>query len=592
MSETIVLIFEGARTEPRILSSILRVFFANNPSRIVHATYDTDLYDLYDEVRSDEALDIIELLRERNERNGERLEGLDIDDISQIFLFFDYDGHATKATDEKIEEMVSFFDNETEEGKLYVSYPMVESLKDFGDTHSNETNFVEAKRPIGYKKLVGDRTKYHDYRKLDRPIWNYMAYARNILEKLPYENMTPDDGLLTGSAKRGDVLAQKGEVYAVYLPDASQGGILNMVGATGVFKVQWYNPRTGNIEGQDQTVNGGGAVDLGAAPKENVEDWVVLLTKNGIENGGWENNPIPEEEGEGGNEGEGNGGGNGGAGGGGGNGRCEVGETEFAFEPMLKVRGDGCAPTRRRPEDPRTITVPEAGDYKISAYVHRGTPGQIQTNESYSIKAGGVKGNVLPDDPDPNAVTKRLEKTGVFPLKAGENTVTMLTGSSCPPDKHINSVEIEYYCVKPLGQALKTLTFDTAGTKKFPEKFSPPWNIFSQAKESLVRVTSFDRSLSFFLGNVHPSHVVWHKAYISLGGGAWREIMLTGENVLSGDSRYLSGEAITNVSLSVDDLGRGNSIASYQCSYINNQWKCGCNEKGECSMWTLQKFEK
>ncbi len=188
MSETIVLIFEGARTEPRILSSILRVFFANNPNRIVHAPYDTDLYDLYDEVRSDEALDIIELLRERNERNGERLEGLDIDDISQIFLFFDYDGHATKATDEKIEEMVSFFDNETEEGKLYVSYPMVESLKDFGDTHSNETNFVEAKRPIGYKKLVGDRTKYHDYRKLDRPIWNYIT-----IENLKKANLIVND---------------------------------------------------------------------------------------------------------------------------------------------------------------------------------------------------------------------------------------------------------------------------------------------------------------------------------------------------------------------------------------------------------------
>ena len=61
------------------------------------------------------------------------------DDFSQIYLFFDYDGHATEADDDQIEELLKLFDNETENGKLYISYPMIEaichfrSLKEFKD---------------------------------------------------------------------------------------------------------------------------------------------------------------------------------------------------------------------------------------------------------------------------------------------------------------------------------------------------------------------------------------------------------------------------------------------------------------------------
>lgn len=51
------------------------------------------------------------------------------DEISEIYLFFDHDGHSHLANREKLENMLQYFNNETENGKLYVSYPMVESLK-------------------------------------------------------------------------------------------------------------------------------------------------------------------------------------------------------------------------------------------------------------------------------------------------------------------------------------------------------------------------------------------------------------------------------------------------------------------------------
>ena len=62
-------------------------------------------------------------------------ERFDREDFSEGYLFFDYDGHQKNLSkyDEKdaLEQMLMSFDNETENGKLYISYPMVEALRDF-----------------------------------------------------------------------------------------------------------------------------------------------------------------------------------------------------------------------------------------------------------------------------------------------------------------------------------------------------------------------------------------------------------------------------------------------------------------------------
>lgn len=61
--------------------------------------------------------------------------GLSREDFSEVYLFFDYDAHQTnlgKAVNEDvIRQMLESFDNETENGKLYISYPMVEALRDY-----------------------------------------------------------------------------------------------------------------------------------------------------------------------------------------------------------------------------------------------------------------------------------------------------------------------------------------------------------------------------------------------------------------------------------------------------------------------------
>lgn len=71
-------------------------------------------------------------------------------------MFFDYDGHATNANDNKIKELLTLFNEETEKGKLYISYPMVEALKHYSGENEFKLLKVSAKENIHYKKQVSD----------------------------------------------------------------------------------------------------------------------------------------------------------------------------------------------------------------------------------------------------------------------------------------------------------------------------------------------------------------------------------------------------------------------------------------------------
>ncbi|RKX47442.1 MAG: hypothetical protein DRP64_01020 [Verrucomicrobia bacterium] len=173
MADTILLVFEGERTEPRIFDNLRKTFFGSEVKSVVHATYNAEIYQLWQRVKDDGFLDLIELLRERSAKNRKSLEGIERDQVSQIFLFFDYEGHATGATDEKIQKMLEHFDEETENGKLYISYPMVEALKHLTPDFQNQT--VPAKQNINYKQMVAESSSpYQDMRKVDANDWNHI----------------------------------------------------------------------------------------------------------------------------------------------------------------------------------------------------------------------------------------------------------------------------------------------------------------------------------------------------------------------------------------------------------------------------------
>lgn len=155
MTEHILFVFEGAKTERIVVDSLLRFFLHDGERRVIKSSFNTDIYTLYKDVSEDEDLDIFSLIKERNPD----LKDFTRDMFSQVFLFFDYDGHSNNASDDKITKLLDFFNEETDKGLLYISYPMIESLKCISDLN-DEDAFYNHTYPIsdcsGFKGYVAD----------------------------------------------------------------------------------------------------------------------------------------------------------------------------------------------------------------------------------------------------------------------------------------------------------------------------------------------------------------------------------------------------------------------------------------------------
>ena len=208
-NNTILFIFEGSRTEPQIFENMKKHYFTNNTGTIIHATFDTHIYTLWDTVKNDEYLDLLEVLKERNHKNSSVLKDLDRENVDRIFLFFDYDGHVNEASDEEIEKMLEHFKSPDENGKLYISYPMVEALKHYHEDIDFKNITVPAKSKIAcnksnkkYKELVSEITAYQDLTRLTKNNWSIIIIenlkkalfiAHNKCENIEYNDINSLD---------------------------------------------------------------------------------------------------------------------------------------------------------------------------------------------------------------------------------------------------------------------------------------------------------------------------------------------------------------------------------------------------------------
>jgi len=151
--EYILFIFEGKKTEPLIFENLKEYFLEKKEAKVTQniiISYGTVIYTLYKQFYIDDLLDddldLVTILKPRN-KDGNIITR---DSVSEIYLFFDYDNHATNAGDNKLFKMLDLFNNETEKGKLFISYPMVEALQHI----KSDVNFknIVAKCEKEYKK--------------------------------------------------------------------------------------------------------------------------------------------------------------------------------------------------------------------------------------------------------------------------------------------------------------------------------------------------------------------------------------------------------------------------------------------------------
>jgi hypothetical protein len=177
MSSIILLVFEGEKTEPHISENLTSVFFRSQKNIFIQATFKAEIYQLWKQINSDEFLDLFELLKERENPD---LVNISRDDVSEIHLFFDHDGHSHPEIpldkyNAIIREMLSTFNNETDKGKLYISYPMVEAVKDCTrDLNKCFRCNMFIKENIAYKMTVNNRSCFIDLREITYNDWLYI----------------------------------------------------------------------------------------------------------------------------------------------------------------------------------------------------------------------------------------------------------------------------------------------------------------------------------------------------------------------------------------------------------------------------------
>ncbi len=171
-------IVEGEAREPQVIDNISKVFFSHKNFKIITLPAGENIYMLWKRLKADDFdTDIIEVLRESNKEISKQLLGLSRDDFSEVYLFFDYDAHQTnlgKADDGNvIDQMLESFDNETENGKLYISYPMVEALRDYepGICGKRDVCFVTIEELAEYKKVSALRSFNPHFRSYDIDNW-------------------------------------------------------------------------------------------------------------------------------------------------------------------------------------------------------------------------------------------------------------------------------------------------------------------------------------------------------------------------------------------------------------------------------------
>ena len=132
----ILFIFEGKKREPQLFKTLEYLFFSNRNEEAIVYSFGNNVYELYTQMLGlDGAGSIVSILREKskNEKNNPLSNFSNTSDFSEIYLFFDYDfqnsNFSLPEMNERLEKMLDFFDNETDNGKLYINYPMIESIR-------------------------------------------------------------------------------------------------------------------------------------------------------------------------------------------------------------------------------------------------------------------------------------------------------------------------------------------------------------------------------------------------------------------------------------------------------------------------------
>lgn len=129
----------------------------------------------------------------------------------------------------------------------------------------------------------------NNFRSRDQ-LWDYCRFAKQFFNKhLMFSEMKNMDSLIGNSSNNDDkfCFGKADSKYAIYLPNGGSTTI-NLSGASGLFKVWWFDSRNGGElqTGSVSQISGGSTVSVGNPPNHSSDDWAVLICRDGKENEG------------------------------------------------------------------------------------------------------------------------------------------------------------------------------------------------------------------------------------------------------------------------------------------------------------------
>ncbi|MBR4660940.1 MAG: hypothetical protein IKO77_05895 [Bacteroidales bacterium] len=208
----ILFVFEGKRREPDIFKTLEYLFFPERQTIV--CSFGNNIYDLYRQLKAlDGSGDIISILREKYKDNPDSPFNpkTKSSDFSEVFLFFDYDFQNRNLTidqmNRQISEMLELFNDETDNGLLYINYPMTEAIrytKDLPDDHFSDYSVSRTDcHDKGFKNIAQQFSAYGslDFIVLDfrrSPSERRVSYVRQNWALLEQQNVLKANMICNG----------------------------------------------------------------------------------------------------------------------------------------------------------------------------------------------------------------------------------------------------------------------------------------------------------------------------------------------------------------------------------------------------------
>ena len=169
----ILFVFEGAKREPDLFRAIETLFFQDKQNIV--CSFGNNIYELYNELQSFEGDgDIVSILKERyqGQKDSPFTDDAKSSDFSEIYLIFDYDFQNKNIPLEdmntQIEEMLDMFNDDTDNGRLYINYPMVEAIR-YTKTLPDKDywTYVVSRKECTDSSFKSIADSFSDYKSLD-----------------------------------------------------------------------------------------------------------------------------------------------------------------------------------------------------------------------------------------------------------------------------------------------------------------------------------------------------------------------------------------------------------------------------------------